>query len=694
MICRFISKEDSIIDKVVTLGIKYSKTLGFMPEGGFQDHAKKGLIAVATEGDDLWGYILFRIGTKTHKITIVHLCVDKPYRRRGVSEALINFVRAKYERSLDGIVLSCRRDYKEATKFWERYGFKVVSYQSSKSQQERQLVKWYYSFGNRNLFNDTYYSINQKELSVSLDTNIIIKYSDISEFEDTPYTAETLEVKALFADWISAEVRYFYASETNNEINRNENWQDVLRSRNVLSKLTRIEADVITIRKKEEDLRDIIRGYSQNDRSDRRQIAECIAANTEFFLTLDNGILDKSDELYEKYKISVYRPAEFILHLDKILNESQYHPSRLAGARHEEGKALSSELEELTEYFIYHKESEKKAELKKLVYSIASDVKNSIINTVKDPNGKPIAFWGYTQTAELIDVRLIRVKGDLSSTLIKQLLSNIIRLAVNNKIQIIQITDKFLSEEITTQLLEFGFFLKSQIWIKIALPGLLSVYDIHNVCTSVELHAELNTILNKYELASDTLSKADMLYTIERALYPVKFKELDIPTYIVPIKAYWASQLFEHFLADSTIYGSRPEISWNRENAYYRSPAPGGEKAVGRILWYVSYDEKFPHRSKAITACSYLDEVVIDSAKKAYNRFKKYGTYEWRDILSTAKGDAFNKIKVLKFSDTELFKKPVKLIYLKSLLGQGHSFVSPLKISNEFFHKIYLCGKS
>ena len=56
----FINGEHPLYPKVKKLGRKYGATLGFMPEGGFDDYAMRKSIITASEGDVLLGYLMFR----------------------------------------------------------------------------------------------------------------------------------------------------------------------------------------------------------------------------------------------------------------------------------------------------------------------------------------------------------------------------------------------------------------------------------------------------------------------------------------------------------------------------------------------------------------------------------------------------------------------------------------------------------
>jgi hypothetical protein len=185
----------------------------------------------------------------------------------------------------------------------------------------------------------------------------------------------------------------------------------------------------------------------------------------------------------------------------------------------------------------------------------------------------------------------------------------------------------------------------------------------------------------------------------ERKCWPAKLEDASIPVYIIPIKPQWAAHLFDHYLADSNLFGAKPELSWNRENIYYRNVNPVSEYAPARILWYVSSEAKSPTgRNKGIVACSYLDGVYIDTAKNIFEKFKNYGVYEWKDVLALAQRQIMKNIKALKFSDTEVFKKIVPLAEITKIMHQHNraknTFASPVEVSIDIFNDVYRLGKN
>ena len=106
------------------LGRKYAATLGFMPEGGFDDYAMGKCIITLSDEGQLKGYLMFRQTRRYGRIAIVHLVIDDRFRHQGLHTKLLDALRERYENSgVQGMVLNCRRDYKAASAMWANYGF-------------------------------------------------------------------------------------------------------------------------------------------------------------------------------------------------------------------------------------------------------------------------------------------------------------------------------------------------------------------------------------------------------------------------------------------------------------------------------------------------------------------------------------------------------------------------------------------
>lgn len=154
--------------------------------------------------------------------------------------------------------------------------------------------------------------------------------------------------------------------------------------------------------------------------------------------------------------------------------------------------------------------------------------------------------------------------------------------------------------------------------------------------------------------------------------------------------------MFDKNLANQTLFGAELELAFNRESVYYRSKEfPAGLKAPGRILWYISNDPKYIG-TKHIRACSRLDEVTIGQPKTLYKQFRRLGVYKWENVFSIAKKDINRNIMAIRFSDTELFTRPIPLKRVKSILtkaGYLPNFQSPRQVSSQIFSEIYSIGQ-
>ena len=205
-----------------------------------------------------------------------------------------------------------------------------------------------------------------------------------------------------------------------------------------------------------------------------------------------------------------------------------------------------------------------------------------------------------------------------------------------------------------------------------------------------------NEIVNKAELPWQNLSNEDWV-RIEMMFFPLKIRDLEIKTYIIPIWPSWAGQLFDNTISSEDLFGADPEKLWSFENVYYRHTKPVTEMPPARILWYVSGHGETCSHSKAIVGCSYLTDMKIGKAKELFKMYKHYGIYEWKDIYELCKEEEDADIKALRFSHTELFTRPINYEVVQRILkGHGYkrnTFASPLVVNNDLFLEMYEEGK-
>lgn len=680
----FVKTDKDLLRQVVDLGTKNSKTLGHFPEGAFIEHALRGNLICAVEKGELHGYILFSVTQSKSTIRIVHLCISEDSRNQGIAKSLLDAVKDKYSYSLKGITLSCREDYKEASVFWQKYGFKAADKVRSRSKKEHYLIKWWYDFGNHDLFSLS--NASSEKIKAVLDANIIIKIRDKkgSDLTGTKYLME---------DWLVDQIDYYYAPEIFNEILRDNDDERAKKSR---SFVRRFYAAKFNPKFRDEIFQKVDRlipGNSENDISDKMQLSECIAGDIDYFVTNDTKILKADQGIIDLFGIQVLRPTDFILIIDQGNNKANYISTRIAGVNYDYTQLKSKEIDSLIDIFLAKEISEKTHELRSILTNIGGNLDKCQIKTVTDRSGRKIGIWACELESNSLRILLIRtVKSRLSGTLFKQLLIEAINYGRAKGKNLISVYDRYINTDGLETLEALGFILKDNIWHKMTMAG---------VTTSKNLFSKqlIQSILNKQRIEKFNSSEAtpEFKCNVERMFWPLKFSDLDIPVYIIPIKPYWSSQLIDVYAANNTLFGAPPELAWNRENVYYRSVKPVSEISPARILWYASTSkDQYKERTNAIVGYSYLDEVHIGEAKILFQRFRHYGIYEWKDIYKQAKYDAHNIIKAIKFSDTEVFKNPISFTQVNEILSTNgrrkNTFASPLEISNDIFLKLYILG--
>ena len=65
-----------------------------------------------------------------------------------------------------------------------------------------------------------------------------------------------------------------------------------------------------------------------------------------------------------------------------------------------------------------------------------------------------------------------------------------------------------------------------------------------------------------------------VLLEIEKLLWPLKIRDIEVPAYIIPIRPEWAMHLFDDDIAKQDLFGSKPALILNAENVYYRKSNP------------------------------------------------------------------------------------------------------------------------
>lgn len=681
----FINIRHELYPAVKALGRKFASTLGFMPDGGFDDYATRRCIITASDGDKLMGYLMFRHPNRHNRVTIVHLAIDNPYQHKGIHIKLLDTLRDSFKNSgVQGIVLNCRKDYKKANAVWSNYGFVALGNKRSRSMEEHYLTTWWYTFQQRDLFSIGYE--DNTKVRALLDLNVILKLRDAEKGEVTFHAKE--DPRCLLADWLVGETEFCYAPEVFNEINRDN---DLGRMRETLDYVagafTQALVDPEKMKQIATELNEILPGTSDNTKSDRKQVASCIAAEIPYFLTYDEGVIKKKKEIKTRYDLEIYTPQEFLLMIDQLLHSEDYTPVLLQGvAFHTIERLDARSIQKYVNGFLMVGKREKKADFENVVFGCVNDggVLYSVIT-----RDNILAFYGLSVTTEAATIHFLRMSdGLLKGSLLCQIVTNTLQECVAKGRRKVVVQEQYLDDDQKDVLLRYGFLSKSEVTFeKYIRDEVITQNEIGGILRGSGLKPKCETWSN------------EQMVRMELMFFPLKICDLEIPCYIIPIKQYWAGQLFDIAISRESLFGANPSKLWNFENVYYRHTRPITEKAPARILWYVSGGGRvFSHRMM-IVGCSYLIEVHTGKGRDLYRRFKRYGIYEWKDIYELCDRDNDKDIRALKFSHTELFKQPLQYQDVQQVLAQygfktPNTFAGPLQVSNEVFFKMYRLGNN
>jgi predicted nucleic acid-binding protein/GNAT superfamily N-acetyltransferase len=684
-----IDLTSSHLSKVKALGAANSSTLGFLPEGAFDEHARKQqIIAAIDSAEECVAYLLYRISRE--RAIIVHLCVSGAARRKGMASKLVDYLKAEVK-DLRGIGLRCRRDY-GASHLWPKLNFVALEETTGRGRIPTTLTFWWFDNGHPTLFTDSILEVKKSKTCVILDANVFFDLND-------PHRLGHEESKSLLADWLSDSIEVCVSDEILNEINRNPDKALRRHERESYAHFTTLPCDSYILDSVTQELKQILtKRLSLQDESDHRQLARTIASNAQVFVTRDQELLDLSEQLFESYGITVLRPADLVIKLDEVLRTTEYLPQRLAGTLTQLQLVQSGQEAYLTEKFRAQSLGESRQAFQQTLRQILSKPQSTRCYKVLDLGSEPMALCAYVTREEgVLEIPLLRVRPyRLAITLARQLAFRGVTQLRNKGVSVTRITDPYFDQAIATSITNDGFVSTSEgsfkINVNLQTSASMLVKSLSELGDLSSTGASYRDGLIKSLQDPTSIESSEVLSRIEHLLWPFKIRNGNVPTFIVPIRPEWAKDLFDENLASETLYGSKEELGLSRENVYYRSKhASGGIKAPGRILWYVSGDKRFSG-SSSIRACSRLTRVVVDKPKELFRSFKRLGVYEWKDIFDIAKQNIDNEIMALIFGDTELFDHPIYLPELRKIL-QSHGcrtqLQSPTAISSEIFEALY-----
>lgn len=691
-----VEPRTDLLAKVRELWRRHSDTLGFFPEGAFDDHANKRCILAAVGSDGiLLGYTLFRT-THRGKASIAHLCVVPEARGRGVARQLFDALKPMVS-NCDDIVVRCRRDFAAAT-LWPRLGFEAVGEENGRGKDAEVVTIWRHE-------------LNRLPLLAAMDRHrddvmqVVIDANVFFDLDEDPGTATRDESKSLMADWLGEFVELCVTGEIYNEIDRHRDALHRTRQRARVERFRVLPSDKPREDKVVAELERLFpEKKSDSDRSDMRQLARTVVGGATYFVTRDGPVRDQADELYERFGLVVVSPYELVLRFDELRREEEYRPKRFIAPGIKQAKPRGhDDLERIADLLHVGQPSpEPRNRTLARLRDIVAAPDRFDISCITGYDGSMIAAYAIDRQApDILRVPLFSVADSaIGRTAAHHFTEKLTMLATTEGRPVIMVMGNAGGRRIDEALVDAGFSRERDGWLKLALPVVASAHDlaleVDRVGTRcVEAKSFADRVMTHLCSEKETHVRQQFLARVERVLWPAKIVGTELPCYIVPIRPYWAQHLFDVDLAEQTLFGADLKLLMNSENAFYRAARPPILTAPARVLWYVSRDSAYPG-TKTIRACSYLDEVLIAPPKEAFRRFQRLGVYKWSNVFELANNDLGKKVMAFRFSKTEMLRRPVAWKRIQDELrrhgGRASQFQSPLRVDESCFMELYKIG--
>ena len=645
---------------------RYSKTLGFLPTEALQSYLIKGsVLGAKTEDGDLVGYLLY--ADRINYFRITHLCVIEEHRGRGIARQLINELKnsASTQKS---IKLNCRRDY-PANAMWPKLGFVAIAEKPGRSRAGNILTIWQLT-----LAQDDQLGLFQGKTSTDA-LDIIIDAQIFFDFHES-VSDKSMPAKVLLADFLVDSLDIWITDELLNEINRQQDDLKRRRSQNRAQNFPKIEYDPNLVEAYQKRLNDFLPQKKDSQESDIRQLAKVAASNVKIFITRDGGLLKDSKKIHDMTGIEVVNPAQLIIQLHELAEGQSYVPNRIAGLNLRWERLMAKDLHDFP-YISFQKNREKKGKLREVLESLIVQTNQSECELLRSDDDIIAIRVLMNSSNKILNIPLARIATSVNRSLFGRfLIADTVSKAVERNIEIVKFDTSSLTPSLIPDLIEMGFIEQDNTFIRFCFSSSLSRAEALTVIS--ELYPEFEGI---YQAMSDI--------ELERRCSPLVLDCVDQNYFLIPIQPHYAMGLIDREQSSNSLFGGNPQILLRWDNVYYRSKNRHKMLvAPARILWYVS-------GKKEIIATSFLDDVVVDSAKELFRKFKKFGILEWRDIFKMCNEDPTRELMALKFSHTFLFRKSIPLNDLRDLYKKncvGLSLRGPSKISPEIFHELFQKG--
>ena len=664
-ISKLTSADLTAVDELMR---RYSQALGFLPREALRSYLEKGgVLGTKTDDGQLVGYLLY--GANPDYFRITHLCVQDEYSGQGIAKRLVNCLKESAD-TQKIIKLHCRRDF-PADKLWPKLGFVASGERPGRSKEGHLLTLWHLILAPDNqpgLFRAT---TSDETLDVIIDANIFFDF-------DKPDRDNTAPSQALLSDFLIDSLNFWITDELFNEINRKDDpvQREKSRTRAHDFFFRQVEPDLDLAEHFEENVRQLLPTQTASQLSDVKQLAKAAASTVKTFVTRDRNLLNKVEKITEVTGLDIVDPVHLIIQHHEIFKRQSYTPERIAGLNFRWQRLASNDLASFPfDSFLQHRETRGRfrEKLEPLIVQpehyrcelLRSGNEIIAIRVLKNSSNKML-ISSFARVARSADRALFG----------RFLITDTVSKSVEINLDMVKFEASGLTPSLIPDLLDMGFVKCSDSFVRFCFSRHLGRKEVLSVIS--ELSPES---ISKYEDMSDL--------DLERCCSPLSLETTEQKYFLIPIRPGYAISLIDRRQSGDDLFGGNPDVLLRWDNVYYRRKTRHRMlKPPARILWYVSED-------KQVIGVSRLQNVVIDTPKELFKKFKKFGILKWKDLYGMCDGDLSKEIMALRFSHTFLFRERVSLDKLRDVFredGIGLSLQSPSSVPIKTFRKLLRVG--
>ena len=493
----------------------------------------------------------------------------------------------------------------------------------------------------------------------------------------SPENSGSERSNALLSDFLVDSLNLWTTDEMLNEIDRNEDPEQRQTHRSRLRQFPHVThspqlADGFYSR-----LKEILPNRTESQISDIRQLAKAAASDVGIFVTRDQFLQGKAQEIADLTNLRVLSPTELIIEVHELLDGQSYAPDRVSGLRLGWHRITASDHASLALDAFLNK-GEKQRQLRRTLDSYLEHPNDYECELLRAEDKNVAVRIIPTSPKGTVNIPLARVAHAADRVLFGRfLIADTVAKAVEKNQDMVQFEMSGLTPSLAADLQEMGFTKYCDTFTKFCFSRCL------NRENALERIATMT-----YDLETEYKDVSDL--ELERRCAPVSLNSGQ-NYFLVPIRPGYALSLIDRQLSSGDIFGGDPSVLLRWENVYYRKATTSRKilKAPGRILWYVS------HSQKEIVAVSHLDEVVIDTAKELLRKFRKFGVLRWEELYQMCGNDTSMELMALRFSHTFVFRRRIPLDEVREVYeadGSGLNVQSLTSMPVSRFQKLFNLG--